>query len=430
MHYAGFGVTSLTNPLPVTPNTLFQCGSISKTFVGTAMMALAERGLVALDAPIRRYLPGFRVRDAQASERSTVRTLLTHTGGWLGDHFNDFGFGDDALARIVDEMATLPQETPLGAQWSYNNIGFAAAGRVMEVVTGLPFEAVIKRHVFDPLGLADSLYMPSEVMLRRFAAGHNIENGKHVVATPWEIGRANHPAGGVTTTVIDLLRYARGHIDAGLIDNNSNTKSNARLLTRRAALAMREPQIASTSRYRQGVTWWLGELASPKRELMLQHGGATNGQGAQLRIVPARGFAIAMLVNSDTASMLYDPISRLAFSQYLGATLDVVKPRKAAQSADLREFAGTYLGYLSNVAVKLERGGLALRSTALGRFPTPTSPVHGDALGPKVQLAFYARDRVFAADNPADGARGEFIRGGDGRVTMLRWGGRLRARRG
>ena len=105
----GFGVTSVENPLPVTPDTLFQTGSISKTFTATALMMLQEAGKIDFDSPIRAYLPDFRLRDEDVAARVTIKHLLTHTGGWLGDYFNDFGFGDDAQIKMLNVIAKLPQ---------------------------------------------------------------------------------------------------------------------------------------------------------------------------------------------------------------------------------------------------------------------------------------------------------------------------------
>ena len=133
---AGFGVTSVENPLPVTPGTLFQVGSISKTFTATALMMLMEAGKVDLDTPIRAYLRDFRLSDEGVAARVTLKHLLTHTGGWVGDYFNDFGTGNNALAKMVKSLAKLPQITPLGEIWSYNNTGFNIAGRMIEVLTG------------------------------------------------------------------------------------------------------------------------------------------------------------------------------------------------------------------------------------------------------------------------------------------------------
>jgi CubicO group peptidase (beta-lactamase class C family) len=105
----GLGITNVEHPLPVTPGTLFQTGSISKTFTGTMIMQLVEQGKVDLDAPAKKYIKDLKLRDKNVEKKVTVRQLLTHMGGWVGDYFNDFGNGEDALDRMVKEIAKLPQ---------------------------------------------------------------------------------------------------------------------------------------------------------------------------------------------------------------------------------------------------------------------------------------------------------------------------------
>src|SRR5215211_1860666 len=161
---AGFGVTSVEHPLPVDADTLFQIGSITKTFTGTVAMMLVEQGKLDLDAPLRTYLPKLRLKDEEAAARVTMRHLLQHTGGWLGDYFDDTGPGEDALRRMVTRMAKLPQLTPLGEVWSYNNSGFYLAGRVIEVLTRQPYERVVKETIFDPLGMDHTFFFPGDVM--------------------------------------------------------------------------------------------------------------------------------------------------------------------------------------------------------------------------------------------------------------------------
>src|SRR2546429_2286685 len=128
---AAYGVTNLEHPLPVDADTLFQIASITKTITATVVMRLVERDALDLDAPVRRYLPEFRLRDEDAASRATLRHLVTHTAGWLGDSFTDFGRGDDALARYVTAMAELEQLTPLGEIWHYSNSSFAVLGRLI-----------------------------------------------------------------------------------------------------------------------------------------------------------------------------------------------------------------------------------------------------------------------------------------------------------
>ena len=137
---AGFGITSVENPLPVTADTLFQTGSISKTFTGTIFMRLVEQGKVDLDAPVRKYIKDFKLKDKKVEKKVTVRDLLTHMGGWVGDYFNDYGPGEDALAKILNDIAKLPQIHPHRTIWSYNNTGFNVAARIIEVVTKKSYE--------------------------------------------------------------------------------------------------------------------------------------------------------------------------------------------------------------------------------------------------------------------------------------------------
>ena len=103
-HTAGFGFTSMDHPLPVDADTLFPIGSTTKTYTGTAMMRLVEAGTLDLEAPVRAYLPDFRVADAGASREVRLRHLVTHTAGWVGDFEQETGDGDDALARSVVAM--------------------------------------------------------------------------------------------------------------------------------------------------------------------------------------------------------------------------------------------------------------------------------------------------------------------------------------
>lgn len=171
------GATSVENPLPITTGTLFQIGSITKTMTALAVMRLVDQGRLSLDAPLREALPDFRVRDPDATQRATLRTTLTHMGGWEGDIFEDPGGGDDALALLVRQMSALQQVAPFGTLWSYNNAGFCAAGRVIEVATGLPFERALQALVLEPLGMGQSWFFAADIMTRRFAAGHASPRG-------------------------------------------------------------------------------------------------------------------------------------------------------------------------------------------------------------------------------------------------------------
>ena len=413
---AAFGTTSLDHPLPVTEDTLFQIGSITKTFVATAIMRLVEAGKLELDKPVRTYLPDLRLMDETVAAQVTIRHLLTHTGGWVGDYFDDFGLGDDALARMVAKMADLQQLTPLGKVWSYNNSGFYLAGRVMEVVAGASFETAMKELVFDPLGLKMSFFFAQDVITHRFAVGHEVVDKKPRVARPWAIGRAAHPAGGVVCSVKDLLRYARFHMGDGL------SSEGARLLSRESLALMQTPLFPSTGISMMGLAWSITTVDETK---MIRHGGGTNGQATLLRIVPSRQFAVAVFTNSDEGDALCDRVVNEATKEYIGLTLPEAIPLDLPE-ATLLSYTGNYDAAGSVYEITLQEGGLVLQVTLKGGFPTPDSPPSQSP--PPVRIALYAEDRVIVLDEPMKDARGEFLRNPDHSIAWLRLGGRIHAR--
>src|SRR2546421_2525628 len=190
-----FGVRSVEDPQPITNDTVFPLASISKTVTTTAVMRLAEQGKIDLRAPVRKYLPDFRVADEAASRDVTVWHLLTHTSGWEGQ-LSAADKGDETLARFVAGLATNMQLAPPGAAWSYNNAGFGVAGRVIEVVTGKTFREAIGNHVFGPLGLAGAYSRVSDIVVNRFAVGHvEAPDGRPFVQQTFALG-STLPAGG------------------------------------------------------------------------------------------------------------------------------------------------------------------------------------------------------------------------------------------
>src|SRR6185436_3111125 len=210
----GFGVTSAEDPRPVTEDTIFPLASISKTVTATAMMRLVEQGRVDLRAPVRQYLPDFRVEDEAASRDVTIWHLLTHTSGWEGQ-LSATERGDETLARFVAELSTNMQLAPPGAAWSYNNAGFAVAGRVIEKVTGATFSDAVDDLVFKPLGLSRAFTRVGDIVTHPFALGHRIgAGGAAAVVRPFTLG-STLPAGGVAMSMHDLLAYARFHLGDG-----------------------------------------------------------------------------------------------------------------------------------------------------------------------------------------------------------------------
>jgi CubicO group peptidase (beta-lactamase class C family) len=414
---AGLGVTNVEHPLPVDDQTLFQIGSITKTFTGTLLMRLVESGDVDLDAPVRTYLPDLSLAQDEVARQVTLRHLLTHTGGWEGDYFDDFGSGDDALAQMVGAVSGLPQVTPLGEIWSYNNAGFYIAGRVAEVVTGKSFEDAMRELVLEPLGLTMTFFFADDVMTHRFAVGHFLENEEVTVARPWPIGRAAHPAGGLVCTARDLLRYARFHMGDG------ETADGLRLLSPESMTLMRTPHVPATGLDEIGLTWFLQRL---DEGTTLAHGGGTNGQVSILSMLPERQFAVAVCANGTPGGFeLIQETRAAAFRSYLGIEQPEPAPLQLTED-ELSEYAGRFSSAMADVEIRVGNGGLVEHETPRGGFPRKDSPPRPSP--PPSPLAFYDRDRAVVTEGMFKGTRSEFLRDREGRIAWYRAGGRVLVR--
>jgi CubicO group peptidase (beta-lactamase class C family) len=394
--HEAYGVTSIENPLDVTPDTRFQIGSITKTFLGTAVCELVARGELDLDRPVRDYVPELVLADADATERVTMRHLLAHTGGWFGDYFDDTGWGDDAASIYVERMCDLPQQTPVGELWAYNNAGFVLAGHVVARVTGKPVEDAMEELVLDPLELTSTSFWPWEVMTERFAVGHVGFGDELQVARPWPVGRYAAAAGGLASTTADLLRYARLHLEPP-----------DRLAP------MQEPQALTAEEGEWvGLTWY-GE----DRLGTLRHGGGTNGQIAMLVLVPARSYAIALLTNHSPGGV------QVTDAMLEAARLAADDPQPIDGVVD-PQYAGVFETAVDRMTLTpLDGGRMRVESESLGGFPNKDSPP-GPQL-PPADAFFYTPERWYIDEGPLKGTRGHFIHGDDGAVRWLRIGGRL-----
>jgi CubicO group peptidase (beta-lactamase class C family) len=408
----GLGVTSVEHPLTVTADTLFQIGSISKTMTGTMIMQLVESGALELDTPVVAYLPKLKLADAHTTKHVTTRHLLTHMGGWMGDYFNDFGTGDNALEAMVKSLKILPQTTPLGTLWSYNNTGFNIAGRLIEVLTNQTYERAAKQMLFDPLKLTNTFFYPDDAILtRRYAVAHQKWQGEARVATPWAIGRAANAVGGVVSTVGDLMRYAMFHSSDGADVMRASTLQQ-----------MRTKQVAAGGRGDMGLTWFIRTHGA---RTSYGHGGATKGQKATFRFLPDERFAIAILTNSDDGGMVGDSTVSKALELYFGYHAPAPQPIDMERT-QLKEYVGEYDYALAHFRVGAAKGGIVIHETPKGGFPKPHVPA-GPPI-PAIRAKMLADDRFVCIDEPRMGEIGDFVRGADGAVAFLRIGGRANPR--
>lgn len=403
----GVGVTHVEHPLPVTDETIFQIGSISKTVTATAMMRLVERGKLDLHAPVRAYLPGFRVRDEDVSARVTPWHLLTHTAGWTGDVFTDTGVGDDAAAKYVDLMSGFEQLAPLERHFSYNNAAFCVAGRIIETVTGATYEAAIEELIFQPMCMERSYFFPHEAMLHRFAVGH--EAGGRVLS-PWAIPRGMNAAGGISCHIRDLLRYGEYHLGDG-----------APLMGRGYLAEMHKPQVRSLPYMGFcGLAWM---ISGGDDAVRLWHTGGTNGQNAALILVPARQLALGMMTNGDKGQRLHERFNKTVLSEF--SQIEIPEARVIESAVEeLAQYAGRYQGTMRAIELRMDEGRLLADIQFRGGLPSDRElePM------PPVEMARCGTDQLLVVDGYFEGTRADLLRDEAGDIRYLRFGSRLNPR--
>lgn len=398
-HFFCHGVTSVENPLPVNEDTLFLLGSVTKTYTATAIMRLVQDGRVSLDAPVRRYVPELKLAD---DREFTVRQLLNHTSGLDWGTLVDTGEGDDALKRHVDELATLKLIGEAGERPSYSQSGYNLAGRIIENVTGQTYEQAIMTLLLEPLGLGNTHFDRDAVMTRRFAVGHE----KGAIARPWRHWRANNPGGGIAASVQDLLRWAQFHLsDNGLEE------------MRRTTAVLRGSNLGDAI----GVGWFLREIDGVQA---IGHGGSSNGQFAELLIVPERNFAVVSIANQGPDGIPFNQaVVRNALEHYIGVLDRDPEPLPYDANA-AREVAGKYDNDAMVMTIEDTGAGLVLevlirpeiRETAEMELPADHAPF---------PMALLPKDEYLITEGAFTGQRGFFTRDEDGVIIGVDLAGRL-----
>ena len=413
------GVTNLEDPLRVTAHTVFPIASVSKTFAVTAMLRLAEQGQVELRAPVRTYLPDFRVRDENVSRDVTVWHLLTHSGGWEGQ-VSGPERGEDTLRNFVASITDLMQVAPPEAAWSYNNAGFSIAGRVIESVTGTSINRAMRELVFLPLGIEHAGTTAGDFITQRFAAGHSVRGDTPALIRPFSPS-TSVTAGGIGVCITDLMAYARFHLGDG-------TARGERILRRQSLEQMRTPQLRKQSTDDEiGLGWHLRTVGGVRTA---SHGGTLSGHILLLEIVPERNFAFAMLTNANTGWRVIQDVEREALKSYLSVsyarnqaiahrglveTLPWVEP--LATQPDLSPYTGTYMRPNNSVVVRAEGGRLLVQDR-----PNSGKP------GAAIPIAFFGPDRAIVTSGQDRGQSIEFVRDASGQVRWIRVVGRVAVR--
>ncbi len=423
---AAAGVINLNTGVEATTDTLWQIGSMSKPWTATVVMQLVDEGRLDLDAPVRDVITDFKVVDEDVAAKVTLRHLLAHTSGIDGDHFQDFGRGDDCLEKYVAATATLNQTHPMGATMSYCNTGFSIAGRMIELITEKVWDQAMREMLYAPLGLTRTVTLPEEALLHRTAVGHIKLTPKdpETVAPMWMLPRVCGPMGLINSTVGDVLVWAKMHMDGG------KAPDGTQVLSEKSVLAMQEPQIAVPDPYTLGSHWGVGWILFDwDGHRLYGHDGNTIGQSAFLRIAPDANLAITLLTNGGEAHDLYVELYGELFKELAGITLPPFPTApETPLEMDLTPYAGTYERLSVKIELEPKDGQLVGTTTLSGplasMLPNPVQPI---VLTPVNDTTFLSSSPEEPDATPTPAVFYDFA---DGKPSYLHMGARTHPRVG
>jgi len=276
------GVVELGGDTAVTPDTPFVIGSISKSFTALAVMQLVEAGKIDLDTGLARYLPVFSGRPAGAI---TIRQLLSHTSGFStvqgnAPHVGTTGAKDE-LARGVEKLAQVTPAYKPDETWDYSNANYEILGRLIEVVSGHPYQTYVATNILEPVGMSHSFVADGGVHTS-MATGHRPWFGTRLPISGNTTDRATAPQGGIVASASDLARYL------GMMMNGEDD-----VLSAEGKARMMRPASEASPDY--GFGWYVDSVSGA-----VWHDGVSPGVETLATMLPAEKKAVIVLVNGGS----------------------------------------------------------------------------------------------------------------------------------
>ncbi len=333
------GSTRSTGGVPVTADTRFLLGSLTKALVATAVVASAVDGALDLDAPVVEHVGG-------VPPGITTRHLLDHTSGLPDAWPADGDESDEALARFVGALP--PLHALPGARFGYSNAGYAVLGRLLEVVERAPFKTVLGAQVLEPLGLTGASFDLAAVVCARFAVGHErIGDGRNVPVERIWGARSMAAAGSrLWATVDDLLRFGEAHAGLG-----PAVPADVRATMHRPSRVIPD--------HRHGRSMGLGVVLDDRwgHPVVLHDGGAL-GQSAYLRIAPDPGVVLALVCTGGVPQRFHRAVFTAVTSRLDGLEQPPDVVPDPHRRVDQARYEGRYGSALFDVEVRRGPHGL------------------------------------------------------------------------
>ena len=318
------GKADIQKDVPMEADTIFWIASMTKPITAAAVLMLQDEGKLSIDDPVGKYVPELaHLKTADGKEPTiTLKHLLTHTSGMVGEAPDDVLKQADTLTDLMPVYAKYPLTFEPGTKWAYCQSGINTLGRIVEIVSGKPFADFLRERFFEPLGMKNTTFYLTEEQKPRLATSYKLHEGKLEPASIFVLqgheptSRRRYPAanGGLFSTARDYARFCRMLLNDGTLDGKHYLKPDT----------ARQMRTIQTGEIRTGFTpgngWGLGvcvvrqpqgvtEMLSPGS---FGHGGA---YGTQAWIDPVKGVAYILMVQRADFPNSDDSPVRKAFQE-------------------------------------------------------------------------------------------------------------------
>jgi YD repeat-containing protein len=317
----GYGYRDLEKQLPVTPDTLFAIGSITKSFTVTALGMEMDEGKVDWDKPVRDFLPTFKMYDPVLTEQMTIRDLITHRSG-LPRHDMVWYSSDFPREDIIRRLQYLEPNKPLRSTFQYNNLMFMTAGYIAGLLNGKSWEDTVRERILAPLGMAGTNFslkdsQSSPDFAQPYRKGNDVK--AEVKRMPFDEQCPDRcavgPAGEINSSVADMSRYVLFHLSNGKLAGKPLLSENNSIQMQIPQMVLQfTPSYKEESEVSYGMGFFISQYRGHKR---VEHGGNLDGFSAELAFLPNDGIGVIVLTNLDGTG-LPNAIAYNVFDRLLG----------------------------------------------------------------------------------------------------------------
>src|SRR5205809_1043768 len=318
----GYGYRDYGQKLPFTTRTVVPIASNTKLFTATAAGLLVEDGKLEWDKPVRQFVPGIQFYNDELNATVTIRDMLSHRTG-ITRHDTIWYKSDFTRKELYERLKYLEPSQPMRQTFLYNNMMYAGAGYVIELLSGKTWEDFVRERLLQPLGMTGTVFSIDDLEKQ---ADHGVpfterRDAFDLYAIPYYREAAGvAPAGAIDSSLEDMSRWLIALMNAGQAGGRTVIPVSVLRATLQPAVALPNTQLEARG-YGEllNAAYGMGRFtASYRGHLLTFHGGDINGFHSQISFMPNDGFGAIVLVIGDHAAPLYNVVSYNVYERLLG----------------------------------------------------------------------------------------------------------------